>query len=167
MKKIVYLLIVLFLVACSAPEEVVLKNPELSPNVMLAKIRGNQEVQNELVFQAMPDDEVLELIDQAKKAERKGDYQSANSYLSAALRINSSNPEVTQMKAEIALLQEAWQRAEQLALQSYQHGPRLGDICRRNWLTVHYAKMAQGQPMADFELAKNLNDCTVVPAARL
>ena len=56
MKKIVYLLVVLFLVACSAPEEVVVKKPELSPDLMLAKIRGNNEVQTELVFQAMPDD---------------------------------------------------------------------------------------------------------------
>ena len=39
MKKIVYLLAVLFLVACSAPEEVVVKKPELSPDLMLAKIR--------------------------------------------------------------------------------------------------------------------------------
>lgn len=167
MKKIVYLLVVLFLVACSAPEEVVVKKPELSPDLMLAKIRGNNEVQNELVFQAMPDDAVLDLIEQAKKAELAGDYQSANTHLSAALRINSSNPEVTQLKAEIALLQEYWFSAEQLALQSYKYGPKLGDICRRNWLTVHYAKLAQGQPMADYELAKNLNECTIVPPARM
>ena len=167
MRKIVYLLGVLSLVACTAQEEVVVKTPVISPDVMLAKIRANQEVKNELVFQAMPDDEVLDLIEQAKKAELAGDYQLANTNLSAALRINSSNPEVTQMKAEIALLQEAWLNAEQLALQSYQHGPKLGDICRRNWLTVHYAKMAQGQPMEDFELAKNLNDCTIVPPARM
>ena len=167
MRKIVYLLGVLSLVAGTAQEEVVVKTPVISPDVMLAKIRANQQIQNELVFQAMPDDEVLDLIEQAKKAELAGDYQSANTYLSAALRINSSNPEVTQLKAEIALLQEYWFSAEQLALQSYKYGPKLGDICRRNWLTVHYAKMAQGQPMEDFELAKNLNDCTIVPPARM
>jgi tetratricopeptide (TPR) repeat protein len=167
MRKIVYLLLALSLVACSTQEEAALKKPELSSNEMLVKIRANQGVQNELVFQAMPDDTIVDLMDQANKAEQAGDYQRANEYLEAALRFNSSNPEVTQLKAEIALLLEAWSSAEQLALKSYEFGPKLGNICRRNWLTVHYAKAAQGKPMADYELAKNLNECTIVPPARL
>jgi hypothetical protein len=167
MKQLGFILAFLLLNACSTQEQAVVKKPELSPAEMLAKIRANQGAQDELIFQTIPDDAIIDLIDKAKHAELNGDYALANSHLAEALRINSSNPEVTQLKAEIALLQESWANAEQLALQSYQFGPRLGNLCRRNWLTVNYAKAAQGKAMADFELAKNLNECTIVPPARL
>jgi lipoprotein NlpI len=167
MKKQGFICAFLLLSACSSQEQAVVKKPELTPAEMLAKIRANQDVQDELKFQTMPDDAIIDLLDKAKLAEQNGDYPLANVHLVEALRLNPQNPEVTQLQAEIALLQESWANAEQLALQSYQSGPKLGNLCRRNWLTVNYAKAAQGLPMADYELAKNLNECTIVPPARL
>lgn len=168
MKKGSLIVAVLMLSACSTQEENVVKiKPSLTPTEMLTKIRANNDVQNEVLFQAMPDDAVIDLLDQALRAQQAGQYAQANNVLNKALIIDAKNPEVNQMLAEIAILQESWSNAEKLALQSYEYGPKLGGLCRRNWLTVHFAKGAQGKPMADYVLAKNLNDCTLVPPARM
>jgi tetratricopeptide (TPR) repeat protein len=158
----------LILTACSSQDDNVLKvKSVLTPSEMLIKIRSNNEVQNEVVFTALPDDAVIDLLGLAERAEQAGDYVQANSLLNKAIQIDAKNPQVSQMLAEIALLQEYWTNAEKFALQSYQFGPKLGGLCRRNWLTVHFAKAAQGQPMADYVLAKNLNECTLVPPVRM
>ena len=162
------LIAVLTLSACSSQEDNVLKAKSvLTPSEMLKKIRSNNEVQNEVVFTALPDDAVIDLLSFSQRAEQAGDYVQANSLLNTGVQIDPKNPEVSQMLAEIALLQEAWPNAEKFALQSYAFGPKLGGLCRRNWLTVHFAKAAQGQPMADYVLAKNLNECTLVPPVRM
>ena len=166
MKK-VGMLMLLVLCACSTPEETAVNPVSMTPEDMLAKIRASGEVQNEVMFQTLPDDAVLDLRDQAQQAQSAGEFERARNLLGQALAIDARDPEAMQMLAELAILQKSWTLAERMALQSFESGPKLGGLCRRNWLTMHYAKLAQGQPMAEHQLAKNLSECTIVPPARM
>lgn len=87
--------------------------------------------------------------------------------LDRALQVNPADPQVLQSRAELAIRDQAWVQAEQYARRSFDSGAKLGSLCRRNWLTMHYARMAQGRSLPPPQLAKNLNECTLVPPARL
>ena len=167
MKTRAVFIVIMALSACGRHDETTINPSPLSPDQMLAKIRGNGEVHNEVVFQAISDDAIVDLRDQAKQAELNGDYPKASSLLEQALAINAADPEALQSRAELAIRQQAWHDAELMAKKSFESGAKLGDLCRRNWLTMHYAKSAQGSPVPDQQLAKNLNDCTLVPPGRM
>ena len=57
--------------------------------------------------------------------------------------MNPSDPQVLQSRAELAIRNQHWMLAEQYAQRSFDSGAKLGSLCRRNWLTLHYARMAQ------------------------
>jgi len=166
-KKVLLILSICVLSACSTQENTALKSVSMTPEEMLVKIHANNEVKNEVAFQALPDEELLELRDKARQAQADGNLELTDTLLAQALAINAKDPEIIQMQAEVALLQNSFADAERLALSSYQAGPKLGGLCRRNWLTMHYAKSAQGLPITKDQLAKRLAECTIVPAARM
>jgi hypothetical protein len=161
------LLILVALAACSKPPPATPPPLALSPEQMLAKIRNQAEIETEVAFQAMPDEAIHDLRIQAQQAERAGDIVGAVAYLDTALQLQASDPETLQQRAELAIQQGSWPLAERLAQQSFDAGARLGRLCRRNWLTMHYASLAQGRQMPEPQLAKSLADCTVLPPARL
>lgn len=167
MKKTFAVVLVLFSAACSRPETVAVPALSETPEQMLGKIRAQGDVGDELVFQALPDEGVEELREQAVRAETDGDRAKAAELLDRALALNAADPQALQARAELAILDRAWPLAERLARQSFASGPKLGRLCRRNWLTVHYAALAQGRALPDRELAQNLGECTLVPPARL
>lgn len=153
--------------ACSTQDNTAVKSVSISPEEMLAKIHANNDVKNEVAFQALPDEDLLDLRDKARQALNDRNFELARTSLTQALVINQKDPESLQMQAELALLQKSFVEAERLAFNSYQAGPKLGGLCRRNWLTMHYAKSAQGLPIAEHQLAKHLAECTIVPPARM
>lgn len=167
MNKALLIFLGLLLSACSSRENVSVNKSVLTPEQMLAKIHANNAVSNELAFQAMPDEALLDLRDQAQQAQTDGNLELAQNLLNQALAINQKDPEILQMLAELAILQNSFANAERLAFSSFQAGPKLGGLCRRNWLTVHYAKMARGLSMPESQLAKSLAECTIVPPARM
>lgn len=167
MNKIAGLLLLIVLAACSRPPPPAPLPLALSPEQMLAKIRHQDEIETEVAFQAMTDEAINDLRLQAQRAENAGDIAGAVRYLESALKIQSNDPATLQQRAELAIHERSWPQAERLALQSFQAGARLGSLCRRNWLTMHYAGLAQGRQMPEPMLAKSLADCTVLPPARL
>lgn len=167
MKYGLLILLVLALVACSRPETTPVPAHDLSPEQMLDKIRAQSEVGNEVVFNALADEVILDLQANAGEAEAVGNYAQAKKLLDQALQVNPADPQVLQSRAELAIRDQAWVQAEQYARRSFDSGAKLGSLCRRNWLTMHYARMAQGRSLPPPQLAKNLNECTLVPPARL
>ena len=167
MKYGLLILLVLALVACSRPETTPVPAHDLSPEQMLDKIRAQSEVGNEGVFNALADEVILDLQANAEVAEAAGNYEQAKKLLDDALQVNPADPQVLQSRAELAIRDQAWVQAEQYAQRSFDSGAKLGSLCRRNWLTMHYARMAQGRSLPPPQLAKNLNECTLVPPARL
>lgn len=167
MKYALPIVLVLALVACSRPETTPVPAHNLSPEQMLDKIRAQSEVGNEVVFNALADEVILDLQANAGAAEAVGNYSQAKTLLDQALQVNPADPQVLQSRAELAIRDQAWVQAEQYAQRSFDSGAKLGSLCRRNWLTMHYARMAQGRSLPPPQLAKNLNECTLVPPARL
>ncbi|WP_297800763.1 hypothetical protein [Arenimonas sp. GDDSR-1] len=168
MKRLATMLgLALVLAACSRTETTTVPASDLSPEQMLDKIRAQPEVGNEVVFQALADEAIVDLHTDALAAEAGGDYALAEKLLDQALQMNPSDPQVLQSRAELAIRNQHWMLAEQYAQRSFDSGAKLGSLCRRNWLTLHYARMAQGRSLPPPQLAKNLNECTLVPPARL
>jgi tetratricopeptide (TPR) repeat protein len=87
---------------------------------------------------------VKELIRQAQEAEAAGDYDAAAVAIERALRIQPRDPELLQQMAEIQLQKKDYQQALNFASRSYDAGPRVGELCNRNWRTMSVAQAALG-----------------------
>jgi len=83
---------------------------------------------------------VRELEDQASAAEQGGDFKQASVLLERALRIQPRDPELLQHMAEIKLQQQDYQQALNFAVNSHDVGPRVGELCARNWRTISVAR---------------------------
>lgn len=83
---------------------------------------------------------VKELLAEAGSAESSGDYEQAVVLLERALRIQPRDPEILQNMAEIQIRVQDYQQALNFAVRSYDVGPRVGEICSRNWRTIGVAR---------------------------
>jgi Tfp pilus assembly protein PilF len=83
---------------------------------------------------------VVQLTDEARRAEHAGDLDQAAVLIERALRIQPRDPELLQHMAEIQLQKEEYEQALNFAVRSYDIGPRVGEICARNWRTISVAK---------------------------
>lgn len=138
-----------------------------SAEAMLAQVRAAGRLGNELDVQPLRDPQVEDLRATATHAEARGDYAGAQRALATALALNPNDPELLQWQAEMALAGRDWTRANQLATQSFERGPKLGGLCRRNWTTVQLAAEARGDAMGAGQAQQRLSTCTVAPPTRL
>ena len=83
---------------------------------------------------------VEELMADASAAERAGEADRAAMLLERALRIQPRDPELLQQVAEIKLQQAQYEQALNFAVRSYDVGPKVGEICSRNWRTISLAR---------------------------
>ena len=83
---------------------------------------------------------VRELLAEAGSAETTGDYDRAAVLLERALRMQPRNPEILQQLAEVQLQKQDYEQALNFAVRSYDIGPRVGEICDRNWRTISVAR---------------------------
>jgi tetratricopeptide (TPR) repeat protein len=83
---------------------------------------------------------VKELLADAGAAETAGDYGQAAVLLERALRIQPRDPEILQNMAEVQLQVQDYEQALNFAVRSYDSGPRVGEICSRNWRTIGVAR---------------------------
>lgn len=139
----------------------------LAPQQMLAQVRAAGETGNEVNVQPLRDENVEDLRERARFAEAANDIAAANDALSKALVYSPNDPDLLQWQAELALLAKAWLQAEMLAQRSYQAGPKLGGLCRRNWTTIKFSREARGDH-ANLAIAEQrLASCTVAPPVRM
>ena len=83
---------------------------------------------------------VKELLADAGTAESSGDYGQAATLLERALRIQPRDPEILQNLAEVQLQMKDYEQALNFATRSYDIGPRVGEICSRNWRTISVSR---------------------------
>ncbi len=102
---------------------------------------------------------VRQLSTQAEDAEKKGDLAQASGYLERALRIQPRDPQLLQHMAEIKLQNEDYQQALSFAVRSYDIGPRVGEICSRNWRTISVAKEHMNNANGAKEAALRATQC--------
>ena len=102
---------------------------------------------------------VKELIADADTAESAGDYGQAAVLLERALRIQPRDPELLQSMAEVQLQMKDYEQALSFAVQSYDSGPRVGEICSRNWRTIGVARERLGDHAGSAEAAGRASRC--------
>jgi len=110
---------------------------------------------------------VTDLSEAARQAESSGDLNRAAMLLERALRIEARDPELLQQMAELRLDQGRWEQAESHARRSFDVGPRVGELCQRNWRTVAVALDRQNRLDAARLARERLQDCQVEAPPRL
>lgn len=102
---------------------------------------------------------VKELLADAGQAESTGDYDQAAVLLERALRIQPRDPEILQNMAEVQLHVKDYEQALNFAVRSYDAGPRVGEICSRNWRTISVARERLGDRTGSREAEQRATDC--------
>ena len=171
MKKTVLAVSLLALAACSsdAPPPAAGRpaSAKIDPVALVATVRTAGATGHELEVKPLRDPQVEDLRAEAESHEAQGRYPQASAALNKALEITPADPDLLQWKAELALLLRAWLVAEQLASQSYENGPRLGGLCRRNWTTVQLARESRGDAAGAEVARRQVDSCTVAPPVRM
>ena len=130
------LLIALFLAGCSSQPPAPVEEAEVNTRVREPASEDSAGVQ----VYSLQNPAVKQLTAQAENAEQAGDLDQAGGYLERALRIQPRDPQLLQHMAEIKLQKEDYQQALNFARKSYDIGPRVGEICSRNWRTISVAR---------------------------
>ena len=131
--------VTLLLAACvSAPKPApVAKKPPPPARDWVAEIRAEAaRLPSNVDVMPLRDAAVDDLRAKALAAEQARQYAAAEANLTAALAIVPEDPALWQWRAEIALADRRFVDAAAHATHSAELGPKVGDLCVRNWLTV-------------------------------
>lgn len=110
---------------------------------------------------------VAELSQAALQAEQEDDLARAAMLLERALRIEPRDPELLQQMAEVRLDQGQWEQAENHARRSFDVGPRVGELCQRNWRTIALSLERRQDLSAADQARMRLQACQVEAPPRL
>lgn len=138
-----------------------------SPANLLQQVRAAGQIGDELDVQPLRDPRVEDLRAAATAAEASGDYAGAGRLLAQAAVLTPEDPDLLQWQAELALVARNWNQAEQLATRSFDKGPKLGGLCRRNWTTRKLAAEARGNAAQAMQAQQRVAGCTVAPPIRM
>ena len=134
--KLLGALVLLTLAACSSRSPAPVEDREVNARVRAPASEDSEGVQ----VYSLQNPAVKQLTAQAEGAEYAGNFDQASGYLERALRIQPRDPQLLQHMAEIKLQKEDYQQALNFAVKSYEIGPRVGEICSRNWRTISVAR---------------------------
>lgn len=109
---------------------------------------------------------VQELEKAAEAAQAEGRLDRAEALLERAIRIESRDPELLQRMAELQLARGDFEQAEHYAMRSWELGPQVGDLCRRNWQAMALARERSGQVIAAEQARERLGICRLEPPER-
>lgn len=138
------------------------------PRDLLAEVRAAAADAGDVIEVApLRDPGVVDLLQVAERAEAVGDLDGAEQALRRAVELAPEDPDLMQRRAELLLAQRALDQAELLAAQSYERGPRLGSLCRRNWTTVRLAREARGDVGGAQIAAERVALCLTEPPVRM
>lgn len=141
---------------------------EVAPQLRLAAIAAAAGADDrELAVQPLRDPQVEDLRRAAARALAAGETAEAAAALNQALLIVAGDPALLQERAEVALLQREYARAETLAQRAYGAGARVGPLCRRHWATIEQARLALGQAETAAEARARIDTCTVPGIQRM
>ena len=156
------------LAACTttAPRNAPATAPMAAGPALLQEVRAAGRLGHELDVQGLRDPQVEDLRAIATAAEARGDYRGAQDALAKALAISPKDPDLLQWQAEMSLVAHDWANAQQLATQSWDVGPKLGGLCRRNWTTLRFAAQARKDAIAADHARQRAAACAVAPPTR-
>lgn len=109
----------------------------LAPERLVAMRVEAAERGRGLDVQPFRDAGVSALLSRADAAEQRGDWDQVALWLARAGEVaDGDDPLVLQRQAELALLMAEFDQARQLAMRSFEYGPKAGPLCLRNFETV-------------------------------
>ena len=160
----------LLLAACGsgtppAKERRAAAKPDVAAQVLAVRAAG--ATGNELEVQPLRDPQVEDLRAQAQAQEARREIKQASATIDRALVLSPGDPDLLQWKAELSLLARDWLAAEQRADESFQKGPKLGGLCRRNWTTIAFAREGRGDAAGAAAARTQVDACTVAPPVRM
>ncbi|MDA3932767.1 MAG: hypothetical protein PF630_00245 [Gammaproteobacteria bacterium] len=109
---------------------------------------------------------VQELLAQSALAEQAGDVQEATVLMERAMRLQPGNPEILQRMAELNQAAEHYEQALNYAARSYDLGPKVGELCSRNWHTIALSREHLEDHAGAAEARQRASNCAVQPPAR-
>jgi Flp pilus assembly protein TadD len=163
------LLSLLFLAACTSqqpppPPPGATQTPAGQDRTVQEKVREPaQQQRGGVQVYPLQNPAVKELLKQAEESESAGDYNAAAVSIERALRIQPRDPELLQRMAEIQLQKKDYQQALNFASRSYDSGPRVGELCNRNWRTMSVAQTALGDSRSAKMAEARASDCNRQP----
>lgn len=154
--------------ACAPMQPVKPAVPAMSPQQRLSAVlsaAGGDD--KELSVQPLRDPQVEDLRTQAAQAMSAHDYTRAAEALNQALLIVADDPAVLQERAEVALAQGDYARAETLSQRAIELGSAVGPLCRRHWATIEQARQARGLATEAAAAHAKIGGCTVAGVERM
>ncbi|MFT3756254.1 MAG: hypothetical protein QM769_09985 [Pseudoxanthomonas sp.] len=154
--------VVVWLAACAPPPPVKPTVPVVPPQQRLAAVQaaaGGED--RELTVQPLRDPQVEDLRAKAAQAMTAHGYSTAADALNQALMIVADDPAVLQERAEVALVQGDYERAQTLAQRAVELGSAVGPLCRRHWATLEQAQQARGMEAEAAVSHGKIEGCTV------
>ncbi|MCG6118708.1 MAG: hypothetical protein MEQ07_11045 [Aquimonas sp.] len=159
----------LLLAACAStpiqPE--IAAEPPPPPRDLIAELYAMVEADDAIVVEPLPDPEVEDLRLDATDALALRDLERAARSVMQALEIRPGRPDLLQMRAEVALGLQALEEAESFALESFESGPKLGPLCRRNWAAVQLSRELRGEVESAASAREQADLCTREPVLRM
>lgn len=142
--------------------------PTMDDPDMVERVRAPEGGEEPRGLQVYPlrNPAVQELEQAAEAARQAGDLERAESLLERALRIEARDPELLQHMAELQLARGQWEQAENYAERSWELGPQVGDICRRNWQAMALARERKGQVIRAEQARERARVCPLEPPER-
>ena len=141
--KYVFLLFLMMLAGCVSapvPETPVARDPVTPEQRVAAILAAAGDDDRELAVQPLRDPQVEDLREKAQRARAARDYAGAAEALNQALLLVPEDPAVLQERAEVALSQGDYVRADTLAQRAFQLGSQVGPLCRQHWETVRQVR---------------------------
>ena len=133
-----------------------------TPEAMVAAIRvsaGDDET--ELTVRPIRDPMVDDLREDALRLESRQQYDQAAAALDKALALAPDDPALLQERAEAAILQRDFARAETLARRAFDIGSQVGPLCRRHWATVRQVRLMAADAAGAQDAQAKLEACKV------
>lgn len=128
--------LLLLMTGCATQAPAPVEGPDIDAEV---RAPAGEESEGVQVY-SLQNPAVKQLVAQANTAEGNGNLDQASGLIERALRIQPQDPQLLQQMAEIKLQEADYQQALNFAVRSYESGPRVGEICSRNWRTISVAR---------------------------
>lgn len=156
--------------ACSKPPQMrqPLVHEPMPERELIAEVRrAGADSEDAIEVHALQDPVIADLLEAAAQQEHANAYDSADAIVRQALELAPGDPELLQWRAELALAMGQLDDAVRLANASWETGPRLGSLCRRNWATIRLARELSELPDAAEVAATQAARCTIAPPVRM
>lgn len=172
--NLIFLLVIGLLPGCASRSTIPLPPVEPEPTIAEPiRLPDAEQVASEareggpsLEVAPLENPAVAQLVEQAETQRAAGELAAASALLERALRLEPENPRLWQRLAEIRLAQGQYLEAEEMAMRSLGNSGRVGEWCRRNWLTLRATRTALGDPVEADRAAEQATACQLPPPPR-